>query len=377
MTTVPMFDPTSDAWDKNGRPAVYSAFLSAQGRIMYDVLIYPYMSQSDPSSSSLTPGYIIEYDPRAADDAATSTSTAPSSNHGATPTLMSMLKRYILRSKVRVKDVSDEWKLHAMWSSEPGLSPFNTKPDDWRWGRSGAVEPIYQHHPEGNDPSSSVHSWVLDSGISEKEALWALDRRAPGMGVRVLLRADSAKSPLALSSPDDYTLHRIKLGVPEGKDDMAPQDSFPMDANMDLMGGVDFRKGCYVGQELTVRTYHTGVIRKRTVPVQVKPSSSSSISGDQASAHSPLLPPQSPIHASWRTTSESAAKPRPRGSGRLLSSVGGYALALMRLEQMEAAEAGSMALNVEHEGVKWDVIPHRPEWWPVQVPETDGNTTSS
>jgi folate-binding Fe-S cluster repair protein YgfZ len=86
---------------------------------------------------------------------------------------------------------------------------------------------------------------------------------------------------------DDYTLHRILHGVPEGREDMPAMQAFPMDSNLDFMGGgrqlyilsfqvrvytfypVDFRKGCYVGQELTVRTYYTGVIRKRILPVVI------------------------------------------------------------------------------------------------------------
>jgi folate-binding protein YgfZ len=74
-------------------------------------------------------------------------------------------------------------------------------------------------------------------------------------------------------------------GVSEGIHDIPPMQSFPMDSNLDIMGAgqflsasffnwpnftpVDFRKGCYVGQELTVRTYHTGVIRKRILPVTI------------------------------------------------------------------------------------------------------------
>lgn len=86
-----------------------------------------------------------------------------------------------------------------------------------------------------------------------------------------------------LASGDAYTLHRIIRGVPEGSVDIQPMQAFPMESNLDVMGGrecyfqpprplltlvtVDFRKGCYVGQELTVRAYHTGAIRKRILPV--------------------------------------------------------------------------------------------------------------
>lgn len=86
-----------------------------------------------------------------------------------------------------------------------------------------------------------------------------------------------------IGSASDYLLHRIALGVPEGTSDIIPTHAFPIESNLDAMGGckfvvlccltdfhystVDFRKGCYVGQELTVRTYHTGVVRKRILPI--------------------------------------------------------------------------------------------------------------
>lgn len=99
------------------------------------------------------------------------------------------------------------------------------------------------------------------------------------------------KSSYDIGTADDYTIHRFLHGVPEGSVELQPLNALPLNSNMDLMGGsenttliifpsiprltflfpVDFRKGCYVGQELTVRTYHTGVIRKRIYPVQLYP----------------------------------------------------------------------------------------------------------
>lgn len=88
-------------------------------------------------------------------------------------------------------------------------------------------------------------------------------------------------------SQEQYLVHRIKHGVPEGVEEIIPMQAFPMESNLDFMGAsescclplyfslngsqVDFRKGCYVGQELTVRTYHTGLVRKRTIPIQLYP----------------------------------------------------------------------------------------------------------
>ena len=59
----------------------------------------------------------------------------------------------------------------------------------------------------------------------------------------------------------------LMRGVAEGQQEIARDDSLPMNCNIDLMGGIDFKKGCYVGQELTIRTHHTGVVRRRVVPV--------------------------------------------------------------------------------------------------------------
>lgn len=67
---------------------------------------------------------------------------------------------------------------------------------------------------------------------------WAF--QSDGSSFRSCVHLDHFNSvvrPHLNASPDEYTLHRIKLGVAEGKDDMPPQDSFPMDANMDMMGG--------------------------------------------------------------------------------------------------------------------------------------------
>ena len=66
---------------------------------------------------------------------------------------------------------------------------------------------------------------------------------------------------------DAYSAHRIVCGVPEGGVDFAYGDAFPHEANMDLLHGVDFRKGCYVGQEVVSRVHHRGTARKRIVKI--------------------------------------------------------------------------------------------------------------
>ena len=67
--------------------------------------------------------------------------------------------------------------------------------------------------------------------------------------------------------PTDYEAHRIALGVPRGGMDFIYGDAFPHEADMDQLAGVDFDKGCYVGQEVVSRMEHRGTARTRVVPV--------------------------------------------------------------------------------------------------------------
>jgi len=69
-------------------------------------------------------------------------------------------------------------------------------------------------------------------------------------------------------SAEDYEAYRIALAVPRGGLDFAYGDAFPHEADMDQLGGVDFAKGCYVGQEVVSRMEHRGTARRRIVPIE-------------------------------------------------------------------------------------------------------------
>ncbi len=86
------------------------------------------------------------------------------------------------------------------------------------------------------------------------------DSRHADLGAR-LYAAEGAFSADAAEA--DYHAHRIALGIPEGGRDYAFGDAFPHEALMDQLGGVDFRKGCYVGQEVVSRMQHRGTARTR------------------------------------------------------------------------------------------------------------------
>ena len=95
------------------------------------------------------------------------------------------------------------------------------------------------------------------------------DPRAAGLGQRAILAVGVAR----VFGPDArevYEAHRIACGVPAGGLDFAYGDAFPHEANMDLLHGVAFDKGCYVGQEVVSRMQHRGLVRKRVVKVALE-----------------------------------------------------------------------------------------------------------
>jgi folate-binding protein YgfZ len=98
------------------------------------------------------------------------------------------------------------------------------------------------------------------------------DPRQEGLGYRILIPED-LKQKLSdligaeLVDATEYEAHRIALGVPRGGLDFSYNDAFPHETNMDRLAGVDFDKGCYVGQEVVSRMQHRGTARTRSVKV--------------------------------------------------------------------------------------------------------------
>jgi folate-binding protein YgfZ len=111
--------------------------------------------------------------------------------------------------------------------------------------------------------------WDGTPTLSE-EAIAFADPRLSALGMRVLLPVGGAISRLACAeaSEDVYHARRIMLGVPEGGRDYVLGDTFPHEALFDQLNGVDFKKGCFVGQEVVSRMEHRGTTRKRVVPVE-------------------------------------------------------------------------------------------------------------
>ena len=120
------------------------------------------------------------------------------------------------------------------------------------------------------EPSFAVvAAWGGEPRLPEGAIAYA-DPRLPELGVRVLLPGGEAVASLGctVAAEADYHALRIRLGVPEGGRDYVFGEAFPHDALFDQLNGVDFKKGCFVGQEVVARMQHRGMARKRVVPVE-------------------------------------------------------------------------------------------------------------
>lgn len=108
--------------------------------------------------------------------------------------------------------------------------------------------------------------WSTDAAT---EGLMHADPRAATLGWRVIDTKDAAKA----WEPDDggFARARIAAGVAELGPDFAADTTFPHDIGMDFLNGVDFRKGCYIGQEVVSRMQHRGTARRRPVIVSSLP----------------------------------------------------------------------------------------------------------
>lgn len=112
--------------------------------------------------------------------------------------------------------------------------------------------------PEDNLPV--IAAWGSDKPLAKKAVIVA-DPRLAEMGWRIY-------GAYKVSRIDaDYDLHRISTGMPQGGIDYGYGDAFPHEALYDQTGGVDFAKGCYVGQEVISRMHHRGTARKRILQV--------------------------------------------------------------------------------------------------------------
>jgi folate-binding protein YgfZ len=101
------------------------------------------------------------------------------------------------------------------------------------------------------------------------------DPRLAEIGARAILPAEAGRAALAAAgiAPGEgaaYEQRRLELGLPDGSRDLEIEKSILLESGFDELAGVDWDKGCYMGQELTARTHYRALIKKRLVPVRIE-----------------------------------------------------------------------------------------------------------
>ncbi len=214
-----------------------------------------------------------------------------------TAELAKRLTLYKLRAKVTIEDLSTAFGVLAAWGGPA--------PDD--------IALAYA------DPRAEQLGWRLIAHSSQFELAIAE------------LGADAVK-------PDDYHRLRGRIGIGEAAFDYQPGDAFPHEINMDQLGGIDFGKGCYVGQEVVSRMQHRGTARTRIVPLAYE-------DGFAAMEGAPVIAGDKAL-------------------GIAGTAAGDRGLAMLRLDRV--AEAMAAGLPIRAGGMEARVL--KPDWWTAAWP---------
>jgi tRNA-modifying protein YgfZ len=186
---------------------------------------------------------------------------------------------------------------------------------------------------------------VWDGAALSEDGLSYPDPRLPALGTRSILPPELAHEAAGalgatLADAAAYDIHRIALGVPRGGEDFAYLDTFPHEADLDQLNGVDFDKGCYVGQEVVSRVEHRASARNRIVPV--------AFDEFVASSGSPVMAGEKQI-------------------GTLGTAAKGRGLAIMRLDRAADALAAGTPLTCGNMPIRLV----KPDWakfaWPGEA----------
>jgi folate-binding protein YgfZ len=274
----------------------YTAFLNGKGRMLFDAIVHPVADAEEPT-------LLLEMDRRDV------------------PGAIDHLKEYKLRTKVKFEDASDEYRVLVQGSQN-----------------IAAVDAVF---PNGNPTVPVVTPMRPDPRPPVRELLH--------------LRRGIVKTsdiPAHAEDPERFARYdesMFGLGVGEGGYAFIRERSLPFEGNLDLLNGVSFDKGCYVGQELTHRTHVMLVVRKRLVPFELEASSLRSLGASRE-----LVGPQL-----FGNKSDNSV-------GRILAWSGRYGVGLVRLQNLDIATKDAI-LSVGSEANAPRVRAWVPSWWPEEV----------
>lgn len=346
-----IYDPEGNIWVR--RDGLSSMFLNSKGRVVNDCYLYtdPFHT-STPNAEEIYkrgPSYLVEVDPRFG------------------RSLQSLLKIHKLSAKVKIEEDPAACS-HYYYNDTPGF-------EDW-------LEDIQGQYFTTSDPASALQSAnefmknevMFPRSFAQNIVGFAIDNRIPNFGIKVLTSQPcdlifsdsflkSFDAPKVLAST--ITSRRFANGLFETADAPPGTSLLPFECNLDYVNGLSLEKGCYVGQELTIRTYNGGVMRKRVVPV--------TFSGQANVAE--LLDGVNPTEVDIKPTTASPETPAPqvaspfgstkqvarRGKvGKLLAVDGDRGFMLVNTTDVE--KSNEYQFTVKGQTVK--VTATIPEWWP-------------
>lgn len=264
---------TNDVERATASRAIWSAFLTPQGKYLHDFFLVG-------SEEAL----LLEGERERLAD------------------LMKRLKIYKLRSKAEIEELSDERAVFALVGK-------------------GAADALGM-------PAEAGAASPFAGGVAY------LDPRLAAAGARAVLPAEGAEAALqaagfSLGTREDYDRVRIPLGLPDGSRDMEVDKAILLENGFDELQGVDWKKGCFLGQELTARTKYRGLVKKRLLPVAIEGA----------------LP-----------EGETAILSGEKEVGELRSRIDGWGLALLRLKEIEELPEGGLRLGEAR------LTPKKPDW---------------
>ncbi|MDA0241420.1 MAG: folate-binding protein [Proteobacteria bacterium] len=253
--------------------SIYAAFLTAQGKFLYDFFL-----------SAFDNALYMDCEASRADE------------------FIKRLTLYRLRSKVEIERLDDMSVVVAF--GDDVLSALNLT------GEAGAARPI---------AGGVIYT----------------DPRIASIGARAIMpRSELSKfesTGISAGTFEEYEAHRLTLGLPDGSRDMVVEKAILLESGFDELHGVDWDKGCYLGQELTARTKYRGLVKKRLMPITIEgvtPAPGTQILLDGKDA------------------------------GEVRSASEGRGIALIRLDAFETVNASGISLEAGSAKIK----PHKPEW---------------
>jgi folate-binding protein YgfZ len=186
----------------------------------------------------------------------------------------------------------------------------------------------------GDGATSALETAEAPGTVKERgDGVLYTDPRLPGAGVRFALRPEQMEGlTLTAATPEAYDVHRVSLGLPDGSRDMEVDKALLLENGFEELRGVDFQKGCYIGQELTARTHYRALIKKRLMPVAID--GATPAPGDALTLDG-------------------------RDAGEMKSVSGAHGLALVRLEAW--TDGGNLTAGSAR------ITPRKPDW--MQLPK--------